>query len=119
MTKERRLGSDGRRLAGSIEFGYRVQVESQAAAEAFAEQMNQLEATEFTNMILEQLPEDYDISITVLSISAEAVSVTVTTTADATVEDESEEPVDSHTRPSEALGPAVAALIVATITFSQ
>jgi len=112
----RRLGSGGRRLAGSIEFSYRIAVASAEAASAMADKISNHPPEDFAALIQSKLPEGSSYDIKVLSLSATAIMVTVTTTATTT---EGEELDDSHARAPAALGSFAMALTAASLMVVQ
>jgi hypothetical protein len=112
----RRLSSDRRRLAGVIEFAYRIEMESAAAASALAATLASADPAEVTDAIRGYLPEGSTISFTVLRLTATAVTVTITTTSTVTAGEDLD---DSHASMPTVLGPVAMALSVASLIVFQ
>jgi len=112
----RRLGIGSRRLAGSVEFSYRIAVDSAEAASTMAAKISEEEVDDFAALIVENLPEGSSYDIKVLSMSATAITVTKTTTTTTT---EGEELDDSHAHSPAALGSTALAVIAAALVLSH
>jgi len=110
----RRLGSDSRRLAGIIEFTYRIEVASAGAATTLAATLASTDPTEIEGKIRSYLPEGSTINFTVRSLTARAVTVTITTTSTVTAGEDLD---DSHASMTTVLGPFAMALIA--LSFVQ
>jgi len=112
----RRLDGNSRRLAGSIEFVYRIEVASAEAASSLADKISSEDPDAFASLIEKHLPEGSSYDIKVLSMSATAVVVTITTTATTT---EGEELSDSLAPAPAVLRPVAMAVIAVSMVFSQ
>jgi len=114
----RRLGSDGRRLAGSIELAYRIAVPSEEAAGKLVSTITAMPVEKLTELINNALPADHPYTITVTGKS-EPTMIVVTLTTTTTTAEVDEDPVDSHARGPAALGSAAMAVLAAAWMFSQ
>jgi len=115
----RRLSSDSRRLAGSIELAYRIPLSSADAAAKLVTAIVDMPAEALTKAINEALKDTgYTVTVTEKSVPTTiVVTLTSTTTEDLRGENK---PSDSHARGPAVLGPAVmAAVVAATLRFSQ
>jgi len=111
----RRLGSESRRLAGSIEFKYRIAMASEEAASKLMSAIAAAPVEDLTKLINAALPADHPYAIEVTGKSEPSmIVVTLTTTTTAEVDEERR---DSHARTPVAFGSFAIALIAAS--FSQ
>jgi len=110
----RRLSSDSRRLAGSVEFAYRVAMPSEEAANTLITAVSAVPIETLTQLITDALPADHTYSITVTGKSEPTVTlVTLTSTTTVGLEDGL---YDSHARTPAALGSFAMALIAAVVS---
>jgi len=108
----RRLGSDNRRLAGSVVFAYRVSMPSEEAADTLITAVSAVPVETLTQLINDALPADHTSTVTVTGKS-EPTKIAVTLTSTTTSPGADEELADSHARTPAALGSLIVALIAA------
>jgi len=111
----RRLSSGSRRLAGSVEFAYRVATPSKEAADALITAVSAVPAGDLTQLINDALPADHAYTVTVTGKS-EPTRVVVPLTSATTTPEVYEELPDSHAHTPAALGSFIVALIAVTIS---
>jgi len=111
----RRLSSDSRRLAGSIEFKYRIAMDSEEAASTLMKAITDAPVDNLTKLINDALPADHPYAIKVTGKS-EPTMIVVTMTTTSTTAEVDEERRDSHARTPAALGSFVVALIAAIVS---
>jgi len=110
----RRLSSDSRRLAGSIEFKYRIAMASEEAASTLMSAITDAPVENLTKAINDALPADHPYAIKVTGKSDPTmIVVTMTTTST----EMPRKPSDSHASPLAALGPVVMVMLAALVTM--
>jgi len=78
----RRLSSDSRRLAGSIEFSYTIPMVSEEAANTVTSAIGAMPAATLTNLINVNLPADHAYSITVTEVALPTTVIKMVTTTE-------------------------------------
>jgi len=111
----RRLGSDSRRLAGSVVFAYKVSMPSEEAADTLVTAVSAVPVATLTQLINDALPADHASTITVTGKS-EPTKIAVTLTSTSTTPRGDEELDDSCARTPAAIGSFAVALIAAVIS---
>jgi len=113
----RRLRSDSRRLAGSIELAYKIATASEEAAGTLMSKITAMPVATLTELINDALPADHPYTITVTGKS-EPTMIVVTLTTTTTIA-EVEEPNESHARRPAVLGSAMMAVLAAAWMSAQ
>merc|ERR1711933_226473 len=113
--------SNGRRLAKSVDFLYKIQAANGSEANSMASRIESANLTEVTSTINELLPEgsSFKGAIEVTGVRAEAVMATITTTSTAASTEGDGELEDSHAHTPAALGSLAMAMIAATLMSSR
>merc|ERR1712039_990831 len=113
---QRRLGSNGRRLAEKVSYNYKITVDSAEEANGLVDTINNMSTDDMAKGIQDEMPADSD-QIKVTGKTASAIVVTMTTTT--TTAGEVEEPDDSHARNPAVLGSVAMAVIAATLALPR
>jgi len=116
VVQRRRLAGNGRRLAGSIEFAYKISLSSAESAEKLVSDIDAKSLQDLTTLIVDNLPDGAGYKVEVVGKGTPTLTVvTITTTTTGTLEDGL--PAVSHARVPVVSGSLAVAALSTAVAF--